>query len=181
MVKAEIQENLTKPPTDIENYKKIFRLQDKDKDGKLTHAEFKNTIMTKLDEISIDDDDLNALISFLDEDGDGLIIIDEFFVTLQNSGSLDFAPGKNLANSKQNEKNRKVQRALLEIRNTMSFDLFEYFAFFGEHALPGFFEPSFLQNLLEKEYRNMPAKGVATEDPSVVVSKKPDFSKAGDE
>jgi hypothetical protein len=45
----------------------------------------------------------------------------------------------------------------------MSFDLFEYFAFFGEHALPGFFEPSFLQNLLEKEYRNMPAQGVVGE------------------
>jgi len=147
----------------------------------LTHAEFKNTISTKLGASSIDDDDLDALISFLDEDGDGLINIDEFFVSLQNSGSLDFAPGNNLANSEQNEKNKKVQRCLLEIRNTMSFDLFEYFAFFGEHALPGFFEPSFLQNLLEKEYRNLPAKGVATENPSAVASKKPDFSSADKE
>jgi len=60
----------------------------------------------------------------------------------------------------------------------MSFDLFEYFAFFGEHALPGFFEPSFLQNLLEKEYRNMPAQGVVGEGGSGIQSKKPDFASA---
>lgn len=178
VVKAEIQGNLTKQLTDIENHKKTFRLQDKDKDSKLTHAEFKNTISTKLGASSIDDDDLNALISFLDQDGDGLIEIDEFFVTLQHSGSLDFAPGNNLANSEQNEKNKKIQRCLLEIRNTMSFDLFEYFAFFGEHALPGFFAPSFLQPLLENEYRNMPAKGLVTETPSAVARKTPDFSSA---
>jgi len=66
----------------------------------LTIAEFKYTVTNKIDANHIDDDDLNALISFLDADGDKLIPIDEFFVSLQHSGSLDFAPGTNLANSR---------------------------------------------------------------------------------
>jgi len=176
VVKAEYQENLTKNLTDVENYKKIFRLEDTDKDGQLTRPQFKNTILTKIDARSMSEPDLDELISFLDQDGDGFIVIDEFFVLLQNSGSLNFAPDPDHKNSEQGEKNKKVQRCLLEIRQAMSFDLFEYFAFFGENALPKFFEPSFLQHLLEKEYQNMPAKGVLRQEQSVVANRKLDFS-----
>ena len=144
VVKAEIQENLTKNLSDIENYKKIFRLEDKDKDGELTNAEFSQTILTKIGAKSIDSADLSELVAFLDQDGNGKINIDEFFAMLENSGTVNFAPDPDLNNSEQNERNKKVQRCLLEIRLAMSFDLFEYFAFYTENALPSFFEPSFL-------------------------------------
>ena len=131
--------------------------------------------MTKIGAKAINEPDLDELISFLDQDGDGFIVIDEFFVLLQNSGSLNFAPDPDHKNSEQGEKNKKVQRCLLEVRRAMSFDLFEYFAFFGENALPKFFEPSFLQHLLENEYQNMPAKGVLRQDDSPGANKELDF------
>jgi hypothetical protein len=40
----------------------------------------------------------------------------------------------------------------------MTFDLFEYFTFFGEKKLPTFFEPSFLQPLLERESKYRPSR-----------------------
>jgi len=166
VVKHEIQENLTKNLIDIENYKKIFRLQDHDKDGQLSISEFRNTILTKIEMESIDESDLDELISFLDPDGDGLLNIEEFFMLLQKSGTIDFTPDTRVVNSEQNEKKKRVQRCLLEIRKSMSSDLFEYFNFYS--SLPDFFEPSFLQSYLEKECRNMPAKGAVREDHSAV-------------
>ena len=39
----------------------------------------------------------------------------------------------------------------------MSIQLFEYCALFGQNALPKFFEPSFLQNIVEKQCKNLPS------------------------
>ena len=83
-------------------------------------------------------------MEFFDNDGDKLIVIDEFFTLLKNVGSIEFSQGKQELNFEQIEKNKKTKKLLLELRGLMSFNLFEYFSFFGENELPSFFEPSFL-------------------------------------
>lgn len=102
----------------------------------------------------------------MDEDDTELIEIEEFLAVVQNAGLIDFSEeAAGGVNTEQADRFKKVQRCLAEIRTAMTFDLFEYFAFFGEKQLPSFFEPSFLQPLLEKESRYLPSKHLNT-DPS---------------
>ena len=55
------------------------------------------------------------------------------------------------------ENNKLIQRKLFEVRTMMGSNLFDYFDFYGQNDIPNFFEPSFLQASLEKEYRNQPS------------------------
>lgn len=73
--------------------------------------------------------------------------------------------------SEQSENNQTVKKSLFAIRNAMSIDLFEYFAVQCSNALPDFFEPSFLQNIIEKGGKNMPSQGL------ISLSDKPDKNK----
>ena len=98
--------------------------------------------------------EVDVLVEFFDSDGDKYIVIDEFFTLLKNVGSIEFSQGKQEMNFDQIEKSKKTKKLLLELRGLMSFNLFDYFTFFDENQLPSFFEPSFLQTLIERECKN---------------------------
>ena len=126
----------------------------KNGDGVLTVSDFKGVLM----ELKVTNElEVDILVQFFDNDGDKYIKIDEFFNLLKNVGSIQFNQGKEEMNFDQIEKNKITKKLLLEIRGLMSFNLFEYFTFFDENELPSFFEPSFLQTLIERECKNQPS------------------------
>jgi hypothetical protein len=112
----------------------------------------------------VSEDQVDALIEFIDQDGNELIEIEEFLAVVQNVGLIDFSEeAAGGINTEQADRFKKVQRCLAEIRTAMTLDLFEYFVFFGEKQLPSFFEPSFLQPILEKENKYLPSRHLNTD------------------
>ena len=47
-MKAELQENMTRPLKDVESTKRMLRQLDRDRDGQLTLEEFKDAIFKKI-------------------------------------------------------------------------------------------------------------------------------------
>lgn len=171
VVQCVISESLTNPHADFEDWKKRFRLLDKDKDGQLTVEEFKTMITENLKVKAINGSDIDTLVAWIDQDGDKKIPIGEFFELLANNAQINYEPNQDMAGSEQSENNLVVKKCLFAIRNAMSIDLFEYFSVQCANALPDFFEPSFLQNIIEKGGKNMPSQGL------ISLSEKPDKNK----
>ena len=155
----------------------MLRQLDSDRDGQLTLEEFKDAIFKKIGVQNVSEDQVEALIEFIDKDGDELIHIEEFLAVVQNAGVIDFSEeAAGGINTEQADHFKKVQRCLAEIRTAMTFDLFEYFAFFGEKQLPNFFEPSFLQPVLEKENGCLPSRHLNTDPGDSKLMTARDFS-----
>jgi len=177
IVKAEMLGNMTQPLKDVENTKRILRQLDKDKDGQLTLDEFREAIFKSLAVKNVTEEQVEALVEFIDDDGNELIEIDEFLAIVQNAGMIDFSEAAaGGTNTEQADRFKKVQRCLAEIRGAMTFDLFEYFTFFGEKELPAFFEPSFLQPMLEKETKFQPSRYLNTDPNDKKLMNARDFS-----
>jgi len=81
VVKHELAHYLTRKADDLQNYKIMFRLADRDMDGYLTKHEFIGVIEAHVVE-EYDQHDLQKLIQFLDTEKTGRVHIDEFFVLL---------------------------------------------------------------------------------------------------
>jgi Ca2+-binding EF-hand superfamily protein len=91
IVKAELQENMTRPLKDVENTKGILRQLDRDRDGRLSVSEFKDALFKEMAVKNLADEDVDALVHLLDQDGDELIEIGEFLAVVQKAGLIDFS------------------------------------------------------------------------------------------
>lgn len=151
---------MTRPLKDVENTKGILRQLDRDRDGRLSVSEFKDALFKEMGVKNLAEEHVDALLQLLlDPDGDELIEIREFLAVVQNAGRIDFSDeAAGGLNTEQADQFKRAQRCLAEIRTAMTTDLFEYFTFFGEKRLPTFFEPSFLQPLLEQESKYRPSR-----------------------
>ena len=120
---------------------------------------------------AINGSDIDTLVAWIVQDGDKKIPIGEFFLLLVNNAQINYEPNQDMVGSEESENNLVVKKCLFAIRNAMSIDLFEYFSVQSENDLPDFFEPSFLQNIIEKGGKNMTSQGL------ISLSEKPDKNK----